>query len=158
MHQVIIGGVRLIAALGRTAGGRVGLRFSRGISTHTAGQAAVRGCHRALPKAYQVMTKEEKWVADQAMELAVRIAGDIMKQGVEVYVSEEEIDGAAHRGAISLGEAIVNGIESRAMSIGYDFCFGKINRDGHLVVQADVIKQVILAGVGEVLDDHITTT
>ena len=81
-----------------------------------------------------------------------------MKQGVEVYVSEEEIDGVAYRSAINLSEAIVNGIESRAMSIGYDFCFGKINRDGNLVVQADVIKQVILAGVGEILDDHITTT
>lgn len=158
LPHIFVGGVRILAALGRTTGGRVGLRFARGVTNHTAGQLAKKGCRRIAPKAYERMSPSEIWVVDQATDFAVRAATDIARQGIEIYVSEEEIDGLAQRYAISLQDAIVRASQSRTLSTGYDSFFGKVDRGGRLVVNLDLLKQMILAGIGEILNDAVATT
>ena len=153
-----VGGVKILAKFGKNPAGRYGFRLSRGITTHIAGQAAVRGLRRSLPKAYESLSKDDKWIADQIVELSVRITANIAQQNIEVYVSNQEIDAQAEQASINLSEAVIQGINSRALSLGYDSVFGKIDRSGRLFVQKDLIKQAILSCIGEIFNAHVEET
>ncbi|MCA3284539.1 MAG: hypothetical protein ING16_16920 [Roseomonas sp.] len=152
--RLLVGGKRIVAALGKNTSGRYGMRFSRGVSTHVLGQAAVKGVRRIIQKAYQSMSEEEKWVTDQATELAVRIAASVSQGALKAYIDQNDLDRQADIAASSLSDRIVQAINSRAWSVGYDFVFGKIDREGKLIVQRDLIKQAILAGTGEYLHSY----
>ena len=156
--QIVIGGARLISKIAKTRSGRVSLRFTRGMTTHTAGQAAVRGVQRALPKSFSSMSKDEQWVANQCVELAVRIVANLAQDQIEIHVSEDEVERSVDQAVEAITTQILNAISSRAMSVGYEFAFGKIDRAGRLVVGKDVIKQCVLSGVGEVLNFHVNQT
>lgn len=149
---------RIVGKLNKTRGGRIATGTGRGLANHVAGSLAKRGCQRVIAKTYEAMSKEEKWVFDQLVELSVRIASDILSQGAQIEFSEKDIDGAASRGAINLRDAIINGIQARGWSIAYDAFFGKIERNGQIVVYLDVLKQAILSGIEEVIDHSSTTT
>lgn len=150
--------IKIANRLRQTRAGRISMRTGRGLANHTAGGLAKRGCQKSISKAYERMDDWEKWAFDQAVELSVRIASDILDQSVQRHISDDEIDSAAERAAISLKDAIGNGIEARIWSLGYDWFFGGIDRDGRIVVYMDVLKQAVLGGIGEIIDDESMTT
>jgi len=156
--MVVGAAIKIAQKLRQTRTGRISMRTGRGLANHTAGGLAKRGCQRAIAKAYAQMSNEEKWVFDQMVELSVRIASDIIEQDMQGRITDSDIDSGAERAAFSLRDAIINGIQARGWSLAYDAFFGGIDRDGRIVVYMDVLKQAILGGIGEIIDDESMTT
>ena len=75
-----------------------------------------------------------------------------------LIVSEEEVERSTEQAVDVVTTEILNAISSRALSVGYDQFFGRIDRSGRLVVAKDVLKQCILSGVGEILNVHVNRT
>jgi hypothetical protein len=95
-----------------------------------------------------------KAVVDRIAETASEIALNYAEGHLEIHIDEHGMADDVERSSISIEEAIQQAFISQAISIGHDFAFGKIQRDGRLFVKRDVIKQALGAALGEIFADH----
>jgi len=156
-YRILVGGVSLISRIAKTRTGRIALRFSRGTSTHTMGQAAKKGVQRVIGQSYTNLSKFDQKIVDEITEFSVRAAANLIQSNIQSHLSNKDLD-EAHLSEAEIDEAanyvldaVLKGLKSRIVSNGFDFFFGKVDRNGQLLIARDLMKQAVLAAIGEAL-------
>lgn len=134
------------------AGGRYSLRVAKGLSRHTAGQIGKQGARSLFGSHYKNLSDLEKNLVDECGEISGRIVANRIQDGV-MYFTTSDFENEAE----SFQQEMISIIIARGRSKMYDniseiFVDKPPRQNNELIIEYDIIKQIILAGIAEILE------
>lgn len=135
------------------SGGRYSLRVAKGLSRHTAGQIGKQGARRLIGEGYKDLSELERTLVDECGEIAGRIVANRVQDGIMMFASPSDFEREAESEQQELMSIIIARGRSRMYDTLAEMFVRKPSRpNGELILEYDIIKQLILAGIAEILD------
>ena len=127
---------------------KIGHQLQRNLSNHVAGQIALKAADRVIGP-FNHMHPVERKTAEEIIQFTVRFIINSIAPNDRVETTRHEVERAseteAQRLSARLHTAFLEALQSRAISLGYDGVFGKIDRSGQIIVYKDIIKQSLIS-------------
>jgi hypothetical protein len=149
---------RILKKIGSTladatkTGGRYSLRVGKGLTRHAAGQIGKQGARKILGRHYNNLSDLQKELVDECGEIAGRIVTNRIQDGMMIF-GPSDFEQEAESQQEELASVLMARIRSKVYDGLAELFVDKPPRpNGELILQYDVIKQLIMAGIAEILD------